>query len=143
MWSVSIIMTVFFHQARDDDELKESIRANIVLVPQFQILSYSAYLGIFLCAWFFNYILVERKTAIKPQITKHDLFMYGAHSIITFMTAYVDLIMFTIIALTFFNVAYELGNESAIVIIHLSDMFYIFIFPPLALWTVYRLRKKK
>lgn len=143
MWSISIITAVFFHYARHDEGLKESIRTNITLVPQFQILSYSIYLGVFLCAWFFNYILVERKTPVKSSVTKQQIVRHAVHSIMTFTIAYIDLIMFTIIPLIFFNVGYDSGNEFAAFIIQLFDIFYIFVFPPLALWSIYLWRKKK
>lgn len=131
--SVTIAFIVFFQQ----DWVPEWIQQNIPLVPQGQVLAYTAYGG----AWLF---VLTSKILTKPpqkiELMLSNILIVGGTALKTYATIFIDLVAITVTTFTFFNVGYDLGGDY---VFHLSTICGLFVFPALSLFISWSFSKQK
>lgn len=135
LWGISLLIEYVLHQAGNSIELKQMIQTNIFLVPQFQMLAYSVYLGLFLYVNTYNNI-----GAPKYKRTPKNVIILVLKSSTSFSIVFVDLIMITVLTFSIFNTAFDVGNNFPY---NWHILFLHVIAPLLALFMTWNLRNQK
>lgn len=135
LWAISIGIEIFLQRIEHSHELQQMILANVSLLPQFQMLAYAAYLGVYL-------YVNTRDNIEQPKLkrTLNNVIKLLAKSSTTVSIVFIDLVMITVTIFSFFTAA--IGAEINIPY-NWHILFLHVIAPVLALWMNYNLRNQK
>ena len=135
IWVISITATICLHSAGHNLELRESIKNNIYLVPQFQMFAYSAYLGMYL------FVTIQKNLNVpKCERSVKNAIILVAKSATTTSIAFIDLVMITVLTFSVFTAVYGIGDN---IPYNWHMLFLHVIAPLLALFMTWNLRNQK